>query len=760
MCVKVFNLSSVEISEGEIDLLSLGTKFVPFTKTSPTEQKIDVLKFSRKIILKALFHNKPNTDSSLIKPKSNFVPKIAKNEVLKSVIEELEILANDFPAEVNYENVKDNLTLEQRKSFEMFKKRKNLVYFKADKGSGIVLMDPKFYRDKVLQILNSDKYSKLSKNVSSFIQFGLKRLVKKYEMELTDNERRAVLNFDPNVANIYALPKIHKSEAIKKNISSCQKSHLHLSNPKDLPFRLIFGACNNETVGLQEFLNCILEPFIYKVNSRVRDVHDFINKMPVFKQEDLPYIELISVDVKSMYENLEENLGIPALRFFLSQYSNLLPPRISENFVVEAMIFILNNNIGYFNGEFYKQLSGTATGIKPAPKYADLAMGYLEIQLYFVLKNKLGTKVALYFWDQYRRYLDDGMIFWDKRLCPFEEVFEIMNSQCPSVKYTMERDEDRLVYLDIEIYRTKDGFKTMVYSKPTDSGNYLPYRSNHPRHCRVNIPFNLARRVRMLTDDNNLCEEKLSELSARLKNSEYPLGLVNNAVSRALALSSAELRNYTPVSAEDEVIAFVHTFDPAYTPLMSRIKDITSRLKISKECKDIFGNIRFIESCREPKSLLGYFQHSKFDEIKPSVQFGVKKCGKKNCKLCKELLVGQTILFEELGLKIVAKGEMDCTSKNVIYALFCGGCDKYYIGQTKNLRSRMSTHRYNSKHSDHFVMEVSRHLYNCGRGFKVFPLQKIKEDCIYTRLVEEDAYIKLLKPNLNADKRNLLHLQK
>ena len=101
--------------------------------------------------------------------------------------------------------------------------------------------------------------------------------------------------------------------------------------------------------------------------------------MPVFKQEDLPYIELISVDVKSMYENLEENLGIPALRFFLSQYSNLLPPRISENFVVEAMIFILNNNIGYFNGEFYKQLSGTATGIKPAPKYADLAMGYLEI---------------------------------------------------------------------------------------------------------------------------------------------------------------------------------------------------------------------------------------------------------------------------------------------------------------------------------------------------------------------------------------------
>ena len=102
---------------------------------------------------------------------------------------------------------------------------------------------------------------------------------------------------------------------------------------------------------------------------------------------------------------------------------------------------------------------------------------------------------------------------------------------------------------------------------------------------------------------------------------------------------------------------------------------------------------------------------------------------------------------------------MDCTVKNVVYALFCNGCDADYIGQTVCLRERMNSHRNKSKTDDPAMAEVSRHLYNCGKGFKVFPLFKIKEDCIYSRLVEEDVLINLLKPSLNADKRNLLHLK-
>ena len=55
-------------------------------------------------------------------------------------------------------------------------------------------------------------------------------------------------------------------------------------------------------------------------------------------------------------------------------------------------------------------------------------------------------------------------------------------------------------------------------------------------------------------------------------------------------------------------------------------------------------------------------------------------------------------------------------------------------------------------------MKASRHIYECGQGFWVCPIYKMKEENKIARLVREDYFIKLLKPNLNADARNLLHL--
>ena len=91
---------------------------------------------------------------------------------------------------------------------------------------------------------------------------------------------------------------------------------MHLNNPLDLKFRLIFGGPKNPCSVLADLVNKLLDPFRDVVQSRVGDVYDFINKIPTFDQEDLPFIEIISVDVKSMYENLDQNLGLPALRYF------------------------------------------------------------------------------------------------------------------------------------------------------------------------------------------------------------------------------------------------------------------------------------------------------------------------------------------------------------------------------------------------------------------------------------------------------------
>ena len=378
--IKLYNFSSQKLPPAQISLLCLGTKFVPATRVSHEERKVDILKFSRKLLLKANFHGSDYSDPSLIKPASTFIPKVVKSQTLKGIVEDLEIFANEIPESVAFSS-KDNLTPEQRLALGDFKKQKNILYFKADKGSSVVLLDPLFYKYKILEVLGNGKYEKLPRNIDYFVILKLRQLVKKYDF-LTKNEVRAITNFDYVTTNLYGLAKIHKSKIIKDALINATGNYLHLPYPVDLTFRLIFGGPKSPTSGLADLLNVLLKPFVDKVNSRVRDVFDFINKIPKFKTEDLPFIELISVDVKSMYENLEQNLGLPAMRYFLNRYPKLIPSRFSAEFILESMKFVLENNTGYFNGDSYRQLTGTATGIKPAPPYADLAMGTWKLTFF------------------------------------------------------------------------------------------------------------------------------------------------------------------------------------------------------------------------------------------------------------------------------------------------------------------------------------------------------------------------------------------
>ena len=70
---------------------------------------------------------------------------------------------------------------------------------------------------------------------------------------------------------------------------------------------------------------------------------------------------------------------------------------------------------------------------------------------------------------------------------------------------------------------------------------------------------------------------------------------------------------------------------------------------------------------------------------------------------------------------------------------------------------RMSGHKTSSKDPDS-AAEVGAHLNRCGGGFWKLPLFKVKVENKIARLVVEHKLIKMLKPDLNRDTRNLLHL--
>ena len=337
--INIYNFSSQGITAGEISLFNLGTKFVPATLIPEEDTRVAILKFSRKLLLQGKFFDSDYNDESIVKAKSCYVPKSVKSSVLKGVVENLERFANEFPQNMPKIEVRDNLTIEQREGLDVFKKRRGVLYFKADKGSAIVLLNDLFYKYKILSILNTDKYEQLPRNIDYFVILKLKALVNKYKCNLTKNERKAITKFDYKTTNIYGLPKIHKSKIVKEAIKDSDSTYLHLRDPVDLDFRLIFGGPNNPCSVLADMVNTLLEPFRSKVTSSLKDVYAFINNIPKFAPEDLPFIQIISVDVEKMYPSLDQKLGRPALRYFLNRYKYLLPPRISVSFVMESMLF-------------------------------------------------------------------------------------------------------------------------------------------------------------------------------------------------------------------------------------------------------------------------------------------------------------------------------------------------------------------------------------------------------------------------------------
>ena len=87
-------------------------------------------------------------------------------------------------------------------------------------------------------------------------------------------------------------------------------------------------------------------------------------------------------------------------------------------------------------------------------------------------------------------------------------MLEVLNNIKPAIQFTIETSDTQLPFLDVMI--NKEGKKVFmdIYSEPTDSKRYVPFKSNHPNHWLKNIPFSLARRISMIAEKDSL--KKLS----------------------------------------------------------------------------------------------------------------------------------------------------------------------------------------------------------------------------------------------------------
>ena len=109
------------------------------------------------------------------------------------------------------------------------------------------------------------------------------------------------------------------------------------------------------------------------------------------------------------------------------------------------------------------------------------------------------------------------LCIWTKSKDDLKTFHLILNHLNPNLSFTMENCEEKLPFLDILLLKNNSRILTNIYSKETDSKQYLNYNSCHPKHTKTSIPYNLASLICTIVSDQDTQQRRLSELRISLK---------------------------------------------------------------------------------------------------------------------------------------------------------------------------------------------------------------------------------------------------
>ena len=315
---------------------------------------------------------------------------------------------------------------------------------------------------------------------------------------------------------------------------------MELKPPENLTFRPIVAGPVCETHRLSNLLDILLQPYTKYVKSYIKDTKDFLQKLPENVDENSI---LVTFDVENLYSNIPHDLGLEAIDFWINKYPDELPNRISKEFIINSIKLILENNSFCFNDIYFLQTKGTAMGTRPvfAPVYATLVLAYLEEKMYEKSEAEFNQTFRLYLETNFKRFLDDCFLIFKQQEKDLDNFHQLLNNLHPSIKYTIDKNRRQISFLDTLIINNNGKVETDIYYKPTDSKQYLLYTSCHPKHTRNSIPYNLARRLRLIISEENTLIKRLEELRNFLLKQKYPPALIDDSIIKIKCLNRPDI---------------------------------------------------------------------------------------------------------------------------------------------------------------------------------------------------------------------------
>lgn len=675
---QITNLSSLNLTPDQISLLSKGLSFIPSCGALQDVRPAlayDVQQYHRR--LKLLAHFGPS--SNPIDNRLPFVPPSRWEPHSEAIPLELTTLIQDDKRDISYLRVDPeipNLTKKEEMALQQLRQNNSIVIKPADKGGRVVIMDRTDYlQEGYRQLQDTNYYSKLTLPIYQATKEQITTILNTLrESRFINHKQMIYLQGDPQPRprRFYLLPKIHKSP------ESWPTPY------KIPPGRPIVSDCGSESYQIAEFIDYFLNPLSTKHRSYLKDTNHFIETVKSIKLQSPCF--LFSMDVESLYTNIDTSIGMKVVEEFLQKYPD---PKRPDTQLLQLLHISLTRNDFQFNGDFFLQRRGTAMGKKFAPAYANIYMAHWEESVF----PKCPLKPA-----QYLRYLDDIWGIWTHSREEFDSFLAVLNSHHPTIKLQAVLDDTSIDFLDTTTFKGPKFSQTgrldlRVYVKPTDTHALLHKGSFHPTHTFRGILKSQILRFRRIctrTSDYRLAEIKLFRA---LKLRGYSWSLMRRIRHTTL---------HKPKDKRD-----THTVSQSPIPIVTTYSTYTKRA--THQLKTNFNRL--------------------LTNLTPFQRFRPISAFKKNPNL-QDLLVRATlppmtartgrhkrrqiIRTTWGGIHIIPR-RYPLNTSNCIYLLRCNLCQILYVGETCNsLRTRLASHRYKIRKHDKYHTHLTSHFQRHG----------------------------------------------
>ena len=95
------------------------------------------------------------------------------------------------------------------------------------------------------------------------------------------------------------------------------------------------------------------------------------------------------------------------------------------------------------------------------------------------------------------RFLDDIFCIWTDGEENLNEFFEYLNQFHPTIKFTMEKSFKKINYLDVTVSKNNNKLSTDLYTKETNTHQYLHAKSCHRSCIKRAIPYSVSAHMKM-----------------------------------------------------------------------------------------------------------------------------------------------------------------------------------------------------------------------------------------------------------------------